>query len=128
MARRSSKSTKKREKSRHGGRRQYPYEDWPAFKPVPGTDGRLLELDLTECIPEQRAELDRLDAERERSRKLHEQFAKRMAYRVGVRDGLLPPPWMGAAKRPSRPNSKAEREPTYRRDAIKAVAEEALKE
>jgi hypothetical protein len=66
MARRASKSTKEPGKSRHSGR--YPYEDWPAFKPVPSTEGCYWELDLAELTPEQRAELDRLDAERERRR------------------------------------------------------------
>ena len=72
----------------------YPFEHWPAFKLVPGTGGRLLELDLAGLTSEQRAEWDRLEAERERSRELHERFAKRAAYRAAVRDGLLPPPWM----------------------------------
>lgn len=53
-----------------------------------------MELDLNELTPEQRAEWDRLKAESERSRGLHERFAKRAAHRAAVRDGLLPPPWM----------------------------------
>jgi len=54
----------------------------------------LWELDLDELTPKQRAEWDRVEAERERSRKLHERFAKKMAHRAAVRDGLLPPPWL----------------------------------
>jgi len=80
-------------------RAHYPYEDWPAFKRVPGTDGRLMGLDLDELTPEQRAEWDRQTAEGKRLRELHERFAKKMAHRTAVRDGLLPPPWM----KPSNP-------------------------
>ena len=96
MARRTSKLTKKRGKPRHRERRQYPYEDWPAFKPVPGTDGRLMELDLNELTPEQRAEWDRASAEGERLRELHERVGKKLEYRQNVRDGLLPPAWVSA--------------------------------
>src|SRR5215470_6509549 len=88
------KPSRKRSPRRHSRRRQYPYEDWPAFKPVPTTEGCLWELDLDELTPKQRAEWDRVEAERERSRKLHERFAKKMAHRAAVRDGLLPPPWL----------------------------------
>lgn len=57
----------------------------------------LLGADLDELTPEQRAELDRLDAERERSRELHERFGKKLDYIHKVRDGLLPPPWQSSS-------------------------------
>ena len=92
MARRAHKPTKNRAQPRHRERRQYPYENWP-LRPVPSTEGCLWELDLDALTPEQRAEWDRLEAEGKRSRELHERFAKRMAYRAAVHDGLEPPPW-----------------------------------
>ena len=74
-------------------RSRYPYEDWPAFKPVPSTEGCLWELDLDALTPEQRAEWDRVEAEREPSRELHERVGKKLEYICKVRDGLLPPLW-----------------------------------
>jgi len=72
----------------------------------------LWELDPDELTPEQRAEWDRVEAERERSRELHERFAKKMAYRAAVRDGLLPPSWVSetyGSPVPSKPKRKGKR-------------------
>jgi hypothetical protein len=74
-------------------RSRYPYEDWPAFKPVPSTEGCLWELDLDALTPEQRAEWDQLEAEGKRSQELHERVGKKLEYICKVRDGLLPPLW-----------------------------------
>jgi len=54
---------------------------------------------------------------------LMERVAKREAYRAAIRDGLIPPPWQSSKK----PKRTAKREPDYPRDAIRAIAEEALK-
>jgi len=84
----------------------------------------LLELDLDELTPEQRAELDRLDAERERSRERHERFSKKLDYIHKVRDGLLPPP--PHLKQATRKPSKPRRGPKFRFDhaAIAKIAKD----
>jgi hypothetical protein len=130
MAKRSGVSSRKRRRRRRHWLDEETSENLPAYIPV--------ELDR---LPKETADVFRrfaadweaaepaAKAKAQAEKELHERFAKRMAHRAAVRDGLLPPPWMDVAKRPSK--SKRKVRPgagaIYDRSAIRAVAEEARK-